>query len=180
MSPRARRFFGCVLPVAFLLGACGVFAMLVYSAQAIVHVDEVRDASMAPLLRPGMSVLTNNTAFWYEDPYRPAIVTVGRPEGRVLRRIVGLPGETVEIRDGRVLADGQGVWRLADDLAFPDAGPIDLGPEQYFLLAAQPDAPDSRTWGPVPRAKVYGVATFFRRSARDGWRALDTDPTPEP
>ena len=180
MSPRARRFFGCALPLAFLLGACGVFFMLTYSVQVVLHVDTVQDDAMAPLLRPGMSVLTNNTAFWYEEPYRQAIVTVGRPEGRQLRRIVGLPGETVEIRHNEVLADGKRVWSLPGEPSFADMAPVVLGPDQYYLLANRPDAADSRTWGPVARENVFGVATFFRMGGDDGWRALESDPTPEP
>jgi signal peptidase I len=178
MSARSRRFFGCFLPLAFALAACGVFFMLGYAGQVVVNVGPVKDASMAPVIRPEMTVLTNNTAFWFEDPYRPAIVTVRGPAGQEFRRLVGLPGETVRLADNQVLVNDQPVMKLSTATRFPDYGPVTLGPGQYFVLAESPEFGDSRTWGPVSRDDVFGVALFFRTAATGGaWQPIIT---PEP
>ena len=179
MSPRARRFFGCILPLAFLAAGCATFLMLGYAGQVVINLDEVRDEAMTPVLAPGMTVLVNNTAFWYEEPYRPAIVTVGSPRGRVIRRIVGLPGETIEIRGNDVLANGAVVLRFAADPPFADLGPVQLGPDDYFVMAQSPEFADSRAWGPLKRNDIYGVATFYRTAQTSGWQVVVT-PVPSP
>ncbi len=179
MSPRARRFLGCALPLAFMVSACAVVLMVGYAGQVVINLDEVRDSAMRPVLAPGMTVLVNNTAFWYEEPYRPAIVTVGRPDGRVIRRIVGLPGETLALRGNEVLADGEVVLRFSADPPFADYGPVQLGPDEYFVMAQAPEFEDSRVWGPVKRDEIFGVATFFRTVETSGWQVVVT-PVPSP
>jgi signal peptidase I len=179
VSPRARRFFGCVLPLAFLLGGCVTVLMVGYAGQVVVNLDEVRDPAMSPLLKPGVTVLVNNTAFWYEEPYRPAIVTVRSPRGRLIRRIVGLPGETIAIQNNQVVADGKVVLTYSVDPPFADMAPLTLGPDEYFVLAQSPDYQDSRSWGPLPRDEVFGVATFYRSAETNGWQVVVT-PVPSP
>jgi signal peptidase I len=176
VSPTARRFFGCVLPLALLFGACGVVVMLGYSSRVVLDLAEVADTSMAPVLRPGMTVLTNNTAFWYEDPYRPAVVTVASPEGRHYRQVVGLPGETIEVEGREVRADGRLVLRLSPEEPFPRFGPVKLGPSQYFVLAGSAQFPDSRTWGPLEKDRIFGTATFWRSARSPGWQPVITPP----
>jgi signal peptidase I len=178
VSPRARRFFGCVLPVTMLLAACGIFLMMGYAGQVFVQVDSVSDSAMSPIIQPGVTVVTDNTAFWTRDPNRSLIVAVGSPEGRVFRRVVGLPGETIEFRNNAIIANGKTVLRFLQG-GLPDFGPVQVGPDAYFVLAQDPGAPDSRTWGPVPRARVYGVPTFFY--GEDGrWHVVDPTPLPTP
>jgi signal peptidase I len=177
MSPQARRFFGCLLPLAFLVTACGAAMMLGYAGQAVVHVATVANDEMAPVLSAGQTVLTNNTAFWYEAPYRPAIVLVQGPEGRAYRRIVGLPGETIQIKGNQLLADGEVVIRLQGEQAFPDFGPLTVPEGSYFVLAEQPEAADSRQWGPLAPEAIFGVTTFIQR--RGSWRAIQAG-TPVP
>jgi signal peptidase I len=174
VSPRARRFFGCILPLAFLVAACGTVFMVAYSSQVVVNIDPVPDDSMGPLLNPDMTVLTNNTAFWFEEPYRPSVVTVQGPAGRAYRRLVGLPGETLIMRDNQLTADGRVVVRYGPNTPFPDFGPLTLGAGEYYVLAESAGFEDSRTWGPVRRDDVYGVATFYRTAESGGWQPIFT------
>jgi len=179
VSPRARRFFGCVLPLAFVLAGCATFMMLGYAGQVVINLDDIRDTAMVPVLEPGMTVLVNNTAFWYEEPYRPAIVTVGSPRGRLIRRIVGLPGETIALRDNQVVADGKVVLKFSADPPFKDFGPVTLKPDEYYVMAQSPDFEDSRTWGPLKRNDIFGVATFYRTAQTSSWQVVVT-PAPSP
>lgn len=177
MSSRARRFFGCVLPLSFALAGCALVYMVGYASQVVVDVRDMPDASMVPIIRDKTTLLTNNTAFWFEDPYRPVIVTVAGPEGRTYRRLVGQPGETIQMRNNELTANGAVVLRIAASRPYPDFGPITLGPDEYFVLAEDPDFPDSRSWGPVTREKIFGVATFFTHATSGGWKPVFT---PEP
>jgi len=69
----------------------------------------VRGHSMEPTYRDGKINFCWRPAYWFSAPQRQDVVIV-RMAGRrmvFLKRVVGLPGETVEFRDGRLLVDGQ-------------------------------------------------------------------------
>lgn len=174
MSVRARRFFGCLLPLILGLFGCGALAMLTYAGQIFVQVETVADDAMAPFLRAGWTVVVDNTAYWAGAPGRGETVSLDRPNGRVFRRLVGLPGETVAIEDGRILVDGQVCdgGEIGGGPCFPGAGaaaaladmpPLTLAPDAYFVMAEDWSAEDSRAWGPVAREALFGIPVFRRR-----------------
>jgi signal peptidase I len=178
MSSRARRFFGCVLPLSFALAGCALVFMMGYAGQVVVDVHSMPDASMVPIIRAQTSILTNNTAFWFEDPYRPNIVTVQSPDGRTYRRLVGLPGETIQMRNNELTANERVVLRIVPSRPFPDFGPVNLGPTEYFVLSEDPNFPDSRSWGPLKRDQIFGIASFFSHATSGGWKPVFTpDPS---
>ncbi len=180
MSARARRFFGCVLPVAVFVFGCGAMGMLGYAGQIIVQVVRVRDLTMAPVLMPGWTVLVNNTAFWAREPVRGSVVTVGSPNGISFRRVHGLPGETIEIREGKVFIDGEPTKvRDRSHGSGPDYGPVRLGTDEYFVLAEDRNADDSRVWGPARREQLYGVALFYFPEGSHSPYPVAPTPTPE-
>jgi signal peptidase I len=84
-----------------------------------------------------------------------------------IKRVVGMPGDRIEIRDGHVIRNG----RPADE-PFASActgpvcnlAPIVIGPGEYFLMGDnRGNSNDSRYWGPVPRGWIIGkaVATYW-------------------
>jgi signal peptidase I len=111
------------------------------------------------------------------SPCRWDVVTVYSPEpGRSLgtSRVVGLPGETVVIRDGVIWVNGAKQEQPADiaklkytthgtspdGFGSPDR-PATLGPDEFFVMGDFPRrAPDSRIWGPVPRKDITGVVSL--------------------
>jgi len=174
MSARARRYFGCLLPLALALFGCGALAMLGYAGQIFVQIERVPDGAMAPVLRPGWQVVVDNTAHWTADPARGTVVLIARPGGRAFRRIVGLPGERVEIAGGTLRVNGatcDGATPIHDAICNPggtpgqrlaDLAPLALAPGAYFVMAEDWTAADSRAWGPVPRADIFGIPIFRR------------------
>jgi signal peptidase I len=116
----------------------------------------VQGESMLPTLAPERRILVNRAAFYFSRPRRWQLAVFRCPEdARVLcvKRIVGLPQETVEIRDGQLWIDG----RVPNSSAQPDYefAPIGqpaqyrLSDNEYFLLGDHPsDSIDSRTWQP--------------------------------
>lgn len=179
MSARARRFFGCVLPVALMLFGCGSVTLLAYAGQIVFQLVRVDDRAMMPVLEPGWTVVVNNTAFWAQSPLRGTIVSLAGEDGLVFRRLYGLAGDTIELRDGEVYLNGtkSRVFNRAHNKS-EDFGPLELGPDEYFVLAEDRTYDDSREWGPLSRDELYGVAMFyFPQGSRS---AYPVDPTAEP
>lgn len=111
----------------------------------------------------------NRLAYWNHDPERYDIIIFYYPDDetqRFIKRVIGLPGETVEIRDGKVYIDGADV-PLRDDFC-PETPTGDFGPyrvpeNSYFVLGDNREiSRDSRYWeNPyVNRDKIIGQAGF--------------------
>lgn len=85
------------------------------------------------------------------------------PSKVYIKRLVGLPGETVEIRGAKVFVNGA---ELAEPYVDPKLNvtaqsmpPVLVRPEHYFVLGDNRDnSADSRLWGPVPRKFILGKA----------------------
>lgn len=86
------------------------------------------------------------------------------PEKSYLKRLVGLPGETVELREGRVLINGQ---ELAEPYVDPQLNtmrdsepPVYVEPQHYYVLGDNRDnSADSRLWGLIHEKYIYGKVT---------------------
>ena len=81
-----------------------------------------------------------------------------------IKRVIGLPGETVEIRQGIVYVNGQGIAEpyvppQYEDLS--DYGPVRVPTESYFVMGDHRiSSNDSRVFGPVSNSFIYGRAVF--------------------
>lgn len=190
MSPRARRFFGCVMPLAIALAGCGGALLLGFAGrQVFFQTERMRDEAMQPIIASGLDLFVDNTAYWADEPVRGTIVNVGTPEGAAPRHLVGLPGETLSLERGQLIIDGQACdgstihgkpcfFAMAEGETPADFGPIRLGPEDYFVLANRAAAADSRLWGAIPRAAIFGIVRFSINADRS-FDPVQT-PAPEP
>lgn len=83
------------------------------------------------------------------------------PEMLYVKRLVGLPGETVEMREGRVLVGGRELDEPYVDpqfnLARDSASPVYVKPHYFYVLGDNRDnSSDSRIWGLVPEKYILG------------------------
>jgi signal peptidase I len=115
-------------------------------------VDVVGNA-MAPALRDGGRA---RVTVAFDSLNRGDIVAFKYPRDEsksFVMRIVGLPGEQLEIREGAVAIDGRVLeepYVIDANRAFDDLGPLRLDRDEYFVLGDnRRDSSDSRTWGPV-------------------------------
>lgn len=99
-----------------------------------------------------------------EAVIRSVLEAVGiRTRGRddLIKRVVGLPGETVTIEHNRVMIDGVALNEpyLSDTSTMPDEGPFEVGDEEVFVMGDNRQFSfDSRRFGPIPQEDLIGEA----------------------
>lgn len=134
--------------------------------------------AMMPSVREGTVVFVNRTSYKVRDMKRGEIVLVRVPgsELQVVRRIVGLPGETVEMQNGRIFINGAAIeepWLApvgADEPRVAEPQPdffssVQVGEGRYFVLSDFRKAGnDSRSFGPITKDDILGTVweTFGR------------------
>jgi signal peptidase I len=121
----------------------------------------VTGKSMEPTYRDGRVNFINRLAYHRDEPQRGDVVGLRRAPSRllVLKRIVGLPGERISIRQGRVFIDGD---ELEED--YTDGQPIPptsgerlLNEEEYFVIG---DNRDLSAYAVVERGDILGKVLF--------------------
>ena len=135
---------------------------------ALGHIYRVAGDSMNPSIRAGDWLLVRRDAYRRAAPARGDLVIVRDPREtteKYLKRVVGLPGEEVSVRDGELLIDG---GRLSEPYleGLPSAVGFEtkswrLGQGQYFVVGDnRAHSTDSREFGPVESRLIVGKATF--------------------
>ncbi len=128
---------------------------------------KVEGTSMAPLLSDQERIFINKFVYRFEPIERGDVVVFWYPLDRTksfIKRVVGLPGEVVEIRQGIVYVDSA---PLAEPYVPPqyedlsDFGPMRVPRENYFVMGDHRiSSNDSRVFGPVASRFIYGRAVF--------------------
>lgn len=143
----------------------------VFVAQPVV----VEGTSMLPELRDGERLLVNKLVYYKIQSVSWGHISRGdivvfwyprEPDKSYVKRVIGLPGETVEVRNGKVLIDGRTLDEAYLDTehnqSFPSFPPKKVEDHYYFVMGDNRDnSSDSRYWGLVPEKYIYGKA-FFR------------------
>lgn len=156
-----RTFFRWVLFALFC--AAALFFAIVVTGGTVY----IADGSMNPTLQEGDKVILDSLCYYVRDPRRGDLVRFPSDSGNsmaLIRRIVGLPGETVQIIDGKVFINGA----VLDETAYA-AGtvryfgtasvPLTLSEDEYFVMADNRGSNfDSRdpTVGNVSKADISG------------------------
>ncbi|MBU6428323.1 MAG: signal peptidase I [Cyanobacteria bacterium REEB65] len=127
----------------------------------------IPSGSMLPTLDIGDRLIIEKITYHLEKPQRDDIVVFNPPpnvpgaQGEAfIKRVIGLPGETVSVHDGTVFVDGKGLVEPYE-LERPDyeMAPLHLGPDQVFVMGDnRNDSEDSHIWGPLPIQNIIGKA----------------------
>jgi signal peptidase I len=139
------------------------FFLITFVAQAF----RVQGTSMEPLLRDGDRIVVNKLVYRLGPIERGDVVVFWYPRDpsvSFIKRVVGRPGDRVEIRAGRVYVNGEHLSEayLPEPFRDTDNHPaIDVRPGYYFVLGDhRRSSNDSRSWGQVPEKYIYGRAAF--------------------
>lgn len=151
----------------YLIILCAaVYFILHYVGQRTV----VRGDSMDTTLSDGQNLIMDRMSYHFHDPERYDIVIFPGPEEYgehpyYIKRVIALPGETVQIKKGKVYIDGKklksDVYGITDYIDEPGIAkePLKLGKNEYFCLGDnRPVSYDSRyeEVGPVNRSEIIG------------------------
>ena len=141
----------------------------------------VRSVSMQPTLFEKDFVLVNKLVYRFDAPQRGDVIVFDPPLPNetepYIKRIIGLPGDTVEIRNRQVLVNGEA---LTEEyiMAEPNYTGSWVVPEgQLFVLGDnRNNSSDSHAWGMVPLTSVIGKAEFIYFPVAH-WKMLHANPT---
>ncbi len=169
----------------------GAVAIVLLVKAFVVNPYRIPSSSMEPTLhcaKPASGcearfsdrVLANRLIYHFRDPRRGEIIVFNTPDaarikcgagGTFVKRLIGLPSETVEVRlkqgEGYVFVNGK---QLREPYIKPDRrpteafGPVKVPPDHYFMMGDnRAQSCDSREWGTVPRGNLIGevFATYW-------------------
>lgn len=123
----------------YLLGVlCLVYLVIHFVGQR----TQVQGSSMEPTLTGGDNLIVDKLSYRFHDPERYDIIVfpfLGQEETFYIKRIIGLPGETVQIdEEGNIYVDGEVLDDLYGKEVIRDPGrayePIKLGEDEYFVM----------------------------------------------
>jgi signal peptidase I len=131
---------------------------------------KVEGTSMMPTLDDQERIFINKFVyrFHFEKIDRGDTVVFwfpGDPSKSYIKRVIGMPGDRVEVRDGSVIVNSTPLEEDYVPQEYRDQSemrPTTVGPDEYFVLGDhRSSSNDSRTWGMVPRRYIYGKAVFI-------------------
>ncbi len=132
----------------------------------IVSPFVVDGASMHPTFKNLDYLIVDEFLYYFREPARGDVIVFrypGNPSIFYIKRIIGLPGETVSINHGVVTittASGKKIGLSEPYIVNEDATytkNTSLNSEEYFVMGDnRPNSSDSRVWGPLPRKDIIG------------------------
>jgi signal peptidase I len=156
-------FFLDILEVIVFSIAIFLFVYLL-----VLQPHKIKGDSMQPNFPDGEYLITDKVTYRFSEPKRGDVVVFEAPGGNgeeFIKRIIGLPGEKVGIKDGKVFINSQHLAEsyitqsmLTTGSTFlRDGQEVVVTENNYFVLGDnRPSSSDSRTWGFVPKESITG------------------------
>jgi signal peptidase I len=145
--------------VETLLLTLVIFLLIRFAVQNF----RIEGFSMEPNFHDGQFLLVNKLIYMFHPAERGDVVIFrypNNPSRDFIKRVIGLPGDKVEIVNGRVIINGQAL-----DESYPlnpgtySYGPTVVDPDEYFVLGDnRNNSSDSHSWGLLPSKDIIGKA----------------------
>ena len=120
--------------------------------------------SMQPNLYKGDRMMTEKVSYYFHAPQRGDVVIATQPNGHptLVKRVIGLPGETIESRNGHTYINGERIdepW--VTNFGGADTLPVQIPEGTVFIIGDnRPISHDSRAIGPIPIENITGRVVF--------------------
>jgi signal peptidase I len=129
----------------------------------LAQATRVYGHSMEPNLHTDQRLVVEKVSYRIHGPHRGDVVVIRMPERGpelLIKRVIGLPGETIEVRDGSVYINGQPLNEpYLTHQTSGSYGPTLIPEGQVFVMGDNRNASnDSRVFGPVPVDRIVGRA----------------------
>ncbi|MGD2206833.1 MAG: signal peptidase I [Anaerolineae bacterium] len=142
-----------------------VFTFLIYALVRTFLFENYRvvGRSMLPTLENDQFLVVNKLGYRLEEPQRGDIIVFRDPrdsDRKLIKRVIGLPGETVEVNTGQVIINGQVLQEPYIESTTRYSQPSRPIPQgQYFVLGDnRNNSSDSHNWGTLSEDKIVGKA----------------------
>lgn len=126
----------------------------------LIQPHRVKGDSMVPNFIDGELLLTEKVSYRFSKPKRGDVIVFRAPTPQkvdFIKRIVGLPGETIKIEDGIVYVNGQKLEEPYETQKTDGSVSITVPKEEYFVLGDNRRASsDSRVFGPIEKKSIKG------------------------
>lgn len=162
---------------SFLIFVWEIFKIVIVSLAIIVPIRYfliqpffVKGASMEPNFEDGEYLVIDEISYRFGEPQRGEVVVFRFPGNRsqfYIKRIIGLPGETIEIKNQQIIIENQSSPSgfILDESSYLQSIPamgdyqITLKDDEFFVMGDNRTASyDSRRWGPLPKKDLIGRA----------------------
>lgn len=136
----------------------------------------IQGPSMSPTLEDGSPILTNVGAYllFGVDRFDVVALKVEETGDQWIKRIIGLPNETIEVKNGKLYINGEYMEEpfLSEGVITNDFSAITLGEDEYFVMGDnRMNSMDSRVHGPFPKSAILGKYAYVYYPW-DKWKAV--------
>lgn len=154
-----------ILSYAFI--AAAAFALTMFIRAYIITIAYVPSESMEPTIKAESRILVNKMYYHFYEPQRGDVIVFPFPDDEselFIKRVMGLPGETIEGKGGHVYINGKLFENdYSDAYIFEDFGPFTVPDDCYFMMGDnRNNSKDSRYWHNtyVKKEDIIGKAIY--------------------
>ena len=127
----------------------------------VVSPIRVNGRSMYNTLHDQDIMILNEFVYYFNEIERYDIVVIKTNDEYLIKRVIGLPGETIECKDGKIYIDGK---KIKDGYAYSETEDFEeviIGKDEYYVLGDNhADSLDSRVFGTFNKDDIKGKASF--------------------
>jgi signal peptidase I len=168
VTKRSRRRSASAVAFEWLVIVALALSVALLVRATVVQTFYIPTVSMVPTLKVDDRLLVDKVTLQTREIRRGDIIVFKRPASftdktvkDLIKRVIGLPGDTVEGRGGAVWVNGKQLPEryLQPNVKTTDFDPVRVGVDNYFVMGDnRPESFDSRFWGTVEREQIIGRA----------------------
>ena len=147
-------------------------AIFLFVYTLLMQPHKIKGASMEPNYHDGEFIITDKLTYRFREPMRGEVIVFEAPGENgeeYIKRIIGLPGETVLVKDNSVYINNKKLIEVyipagvgTSEINFASDSPVTIESDKYFVLGDnRPQSSDSRRWGLVDKPSITGRAWFI-------------------